>query len=356
MDEIINETNRFGQAKHGDLWADMTELDMWRIFGTVLLMGIIRKPTLHSYWTTSDLFSTPQFNRIIPRDLFKRQLGALHFVDNDLPQDSRPKLFKLGKVFDLIAERFSAVYHPGQHICIDESLVAWRGNLSMRQYIPSKRTRFGIKLFVLCDSANGYISRMRIYIGDEKDRAKAAGRSITENIVLTLIEGMTGLGHILFMDNYYNSPDLTVKLAASATHVCGTLRVDRKGVPKQLQKNSQGTKLKKGESTYFSNDKMLIGCWHDKKCINIISTLHSDFNMVDSGKRNRDGSTKLIPKPIPDYNKYMGGVDRSDQVMHYYDPARRAMKWYKKFFFHLLDVSTCTVNSRILFFVHLLWM
>lgn len=39
---------------------------------------------------------------------------------------------------------------PGQSVCIDKSLVRFRGRLVFRQYIRNKRHKFGIKLYKLC--------------------------------------------------------------------------------------------------------------------------------------------------------------------------------------------------------------
>ena len=38
----------------------------------------------------------------------------------------------------------------------------WRGRLSFRQYLPNK---FGMKLYILCDSTNGYMSLFDVYTG-----------------------------------------------------------------------------------------------------------------------------------------------------------------------------------------------
>ncbi|XP_067939831.1 piggyBac transposable element-derived protein 4-like [Watersipora subatra] len=54
----------------------------------------------------------------------------------------------------------------------NESLLAWKGRLSFRQYIPSKRSRFGIKLFALCDPVSGYVHKLSVYIGDEREQAE----------------------------------------------------------------------------------------------------------------------------------------------------------------------------------------
>ncbi|EFN71302.1 PiggyBac transposable element-derived protein 4, partial [Camponotus floridanus] len=47
--------------------------------------------------------------------------------------------------------------HSERNICIDESLLLWKERLSWKQYILSKRNRFGIKFFALCKNKTGYI-------------------------------------------------------------------------------------------------------------------------------------------------------------------------------------------------------
>ncbi|KAG0728873.1 PiggyBac transposable element-derived protein 4 [Chionoecetes opilio] len=48
-----------------------------------------------------------------------------------------------------------------------------------------------------------------------------------------------------------------------------------------------------------------------------------------------------------DYNINMRQVDKSDAMISSVECARRTMKWYKKMFFHLLDMTI--LNSHILY-------
>ena len=51
--------------------------------------------------------------------------------------------------------------------------------------------------------------------------------------------------------------------------------------------------------------------------------------------------------PISDiYTKYMGGVDRADQLRSYYYIERQSRKWYKYLFWFAFNVAAC--NSYIL--------
>lgn len=56
-----------------------------------------------------------------------------------------------------------------------------------------------------------------------------------------------------------------------------------------------------------------------------------------------------IPKPIAilDYTKHMGAVDRADHYCGSYALQRKSIKWWRKMFFWLIEVSI--VNSFILY-------
>lgn len=54
---------------------------------------------------------------------------------------------------------------------------------------------------------------------------------------------------------------------------------------------------------------------------------------------NQFGQQKNNPEEIVEYNNYMSGVDRSDQMVSYYISHRKTCKWYKRILFHLLDVT-----------------
>ncbi len=45
------------------------------------------------------------------------------------------------------------------------------------------------------------------------------------------------------------------------------------------------------------------------------------------------------PPCLPDYHKYMRGVDRADQLMAYYNVGRRSVKWWKRVFAYFIEAS-----------------
>ena len=76
-------------------------------------------------------------------------LSFLHLSDNRnyilRGQRGYNPLFKLGEVYDNILTRFKTVWYPGQHMCIDEGMIPFRGKVHVRVYAPDKPNKYGLK-------------------------------------------------------------------------------------------------------------------------------------------------------------------------------------------------------------------
>lgn len=118
-------------------------------------MGHVRKGKLKDYWSTSPILSTLIFSQTMTRNCYCQILRFLHFQDNEIPSDH--PLRKLKPVTDYFKTKFSNVIDPGQKLCLNERLVLWKGRVSFKQYLPLKRHRFDIKMFMLVDCETGVI-------------------------------------------------------------------------------------------------------------------------------------------------------------------------------------------------------
>jgi hypothetical protein len=68
---------------------------------------------------------------------------------------------------------------------------------------------------------------------------------------------------------------------------------------------------------------------------------------MESGNLSKKRKEVFKPDIVKDYNKHMGYVDLGDRMANSYTFCRKTLKWTKKLFFHLLDLSV--VNSYYLF-------
>ncbi|XP_012938512.1 piggyBac transposable element-derived protein 4, partial [Aplysia californica] len=247
------------------------------------------------------------------RDQFNLILSYFNLCNNvdNQPQDSPDynPLFKIRKFVDALNENFQRTFHPGKDIAIDEAMVAWRGNLSFFVYNPDKPDKFGIKVFQLCDGQTGYCSNLEFYTGKAAPSAKGATFDVAER----LIRPYLNCGRTLYVDNYYISPDLFTYLKEQRTLACGTMRINRKnGPPKTMI-----PKLKKTEkeAVALTNGVITLLQFFDKREVNVLTTAH-DNSVVDTGKVNRSTGDPIIKlHAVNEYNKLMGAVDRSDQMV-----------------------------------------
>ncbi|KAJ8967092.1 hypothetical protein NQ314_003104 [Rhamnusium bicolor] len=152
----------------------------------------------------------------------------------------------------MMNEMFEKFKKPNKYIAVDETMVPFRERVSFRQYIPCQWHKYGIKLFKVCDT-DAYTHRVEIYQG----KYITKGENLTK-LVLRLCEGYLNKERTIVTDNFYTGIELARELLDKNTHLIGTLRKYRKGLPKEVT----STKLKTGEivgrggSKLYSNFEM----------------------------------------------------------------------------------------------------
>ena len=79
-----------------------------------------------------------------------------------------------------------------------------------------------------------------------------------------------------------------------------------------------------------------------------MSSCHNPSHMTLVERKRVEGSIINVecPVSIVDYNKYMGGVDRGDQLRKYYHVHVKSRNSYKYIFWYLFEISV--LNSFIL--------
>ena len=132
-------------------------------------MGIDQLPSVDDYWSKDPcLHYSPTADRI-PRWRFRELSRYLHFVNNDnLAPRGDPAYDRLGKVrplIDHLGSKFASLYNPSKNLSVDEAMIKFQGRSSLKQYMPAKPIKHGIKVWVLEDGSNGYFSRFEGYTG-----------------------------------------------------------------------------------------------------------------------------------------------------------------------------------------------
>lgn len=159
---LVTETNRYAEqtaeTSNTNTWEPVSKEEILYFLAVVMLQGIVKKPSEEMYWSKREIINTPFFAKIFNYKSYKEIKKNFHINNNEEIDENHPcsKLYKIWPFLEYVNKKFSEVYVPKRDISIDESLMLYKGKLSWKQYIPTKRSRFGIKFYSLYESKSGY--------------------------------------------------------------------------------------------------------------------------------------------------------------------------------------------------------
>ncbi|CAD1480567.1 unnamed protein product, partial [Heterotrigona itama] len=268
-----------GASVRIDRWVPANKKEIKSLFGLIIWMGLIKYPCITLFnWSMDPIYYHPFPHKVMSRNRFQIFLRMLHFANNETA-DVTNRLWKIQPIIDELNENFKQYYHPTELICIDESMIPFRGRIIFRQYMKQKRHRCGIKIFKL-SCGLGYTYSFRVYSGKTFD----AMNTTPTNTVMNLCEDIFHKGHTLCTDN------------------CAIT---------------------------LSKDGITILKWREKRDVLLLSTKHSiEMETVRT-------NIKIVNKPkiVIDYNAGKKSIDLSDQMAAYNNPLQKSMKWYRKLSF-----------------------
>ena len=125
------------------------------------------------------------------------------------------------------------------------------------QYRPKKPHKWGLNVWTLADQ-HGYVYSWDLYTG--RTRGRGVENGLTYRAVTKLCRPIYDKGHHIFMDNYFSSPELFAELVRNQTGACGTLRLNRHGVPEELNTAKPAT----GEIVTARDNDLPFICWTDE--------------------------------------------------------------------------------------------
>ncbi|XP_033730112.1 piggyBac transposable element-derived protein 4-like [Pecten maximus] len=338
------ETENRGDPK----WPDTNSAEIKAFIGINVLMGIQYMPETDMYWSSDDYLGNIGVKNVMPCNRFQKLSQYFHVSDRENEpvrgHENYDKLYKVRETIDHVSKTFLDRYRHSCNISVDEAMVKYTGRLSFRQYMPAKPIKCGIKIWMRCDAETAYLSRFQIYLGKKEGGVE---HGLGYNVVTSLCDDIHYHNHHVYFDNYFTGVKLLEDLHDHGIYACGTCRSNRSGFPKEFKKPGKMNRgeykvLQKGESNLVAT------VWKDKKPVFNLSTLSDPEGEVRAARRV--GANVLdLPQPLTvySYNKYMGGVDRQDQLRMAYDVGRASKRWWRYIFWFL--VNCAIVNSFIVY-------
>ncbi|XP_021362256.1 piggyBac transposable element-derived protein 4-like [Mizuhopecten yessoensis] len=343
-DRMAEQTNIYAtqqiRVKADNSWLATTAREMKTFLGIIVFMSLLDLPNAKVYWSSDWMFQT-SLPPIMTRLRFEKLAQYFHLNDSSINppkgQAGHDKLHHVRPVLNTIQDTIAAQYTVHQNCAIDEAMIAYKGRLSFKQYMPAKPVKFGIKVWERADSTNGYVDQLQIYSGRAGNENGQREVGLAARVVTDLTRDIVGSRRHVYVDNFFSSPQLFANLLQDGIYACGT--------PSGISKYSV---KKKGDFAMLQSGNLVASVWFDNKPVTFLSTNADPTTLEEVRRKNKDGTDRvhLAPSVVKKYGENMNAVDRADQLRMQYTCARKSYKWWKYVFFFLVD--TALVNSFIL--------
>ncbi|XP_045071843.1 piggyBac transposable element-derived protein 3-like [Coregonus clupeaformis] len=285
-------------------WTDVDVEELHRFLGLLIYTSLVTLPSIQDYWKQSHILSVSLPAKVMPRDRFRSISWNIHLSDpeEDVINDQRKgtpqhdKLFRVKPLMDDIRTACQAHYHPKKELSVDERMVATKAKTGMTQYMKDKPNKWGIKLFVLAESNNGYTLNFNVYVGKAHTPSV---HGLSYDAVMDLIQpSHLGTGYHIYMDNFNTSPKLFLSLGSMKFGACGTYRSNRKGCPSGRE-NALTSKSKRGSVRWIREDRLVFVKWMDTREVSVCSTIHPAFSGETIKRKVKEGPGRWVAKTFP---------------------------------------------------------
>ncbi|XP_067253162.1 piggyBac transposable element-derived protein 4-like [Chanodichthys erythropterus] len=325
---LIEMTNLEGKRVFNKSWKNLDWIDLQAYFGLLILAGVYRShhEALGSLWNS--VSGRTIFRATMPMKTFAMMSRVFCFYKRGAGpgQEKRDKLAPVRDIWEKWVERLPFMYNPGPNVTVDECLVPFRGRCPFKQYMPSKPSKYGIKIWAACDSRSSYAWNMQIYTGKAADRKPEKNQGM--RVVLDMTSGLQG--HTITCDNFFTSYALGEELLRRKMSMIGTVRSNKPELPPALLSKKDRPRLS-SKFAFTETHTLVSYCPRKNKNVLLMSTFHRDATISSKDHKK--------PQIILDYNQTKGGVDTLDKVVATYTCQRMTRRWPMVIFFNMLDVS-----------------
>ena len=297
--------------------------------GLCIIRGVLKgkNEPIRSFW--SEDYGRSIFKNTMSRNAFQSILRYLRFDDKDSRRERRKndKFTAIRSLWESVMSNCQKCFSPYSGLTVDEQLFACRSRCPFTQYLPNKPGKFGVKFWLICCSQTNYILSSFPYVGKE-DRPEIG---LADHVVTRLVRPYFGMGLNVTMDNFFTSLRLARSLLEQKTTLVGTLRSNKREIPKEILMNKQDT-LYSSKFVFTEQENITLVSYKAKKnkTVFLLSSAHSSKQVSMSEKKK--------PEIVLDYNNDKGAVDTADEMLKAYSTKAATRRWPLAVFFNLIDI------------------
>jgi len=348
LDYIVYQSNLYAMQQDISSPLNLTRGELMIFLGINIIMTYIRYPRVRMYWSQDPGLRCSMVADSMSVNRFEKIRRNLHFADNDSHETQcTDKLWKIRPVLVSLQQSFQAAVDPEECQSVDEMMIPFTGQSSLKQYIRSKPKPWGYKVWVR-SGVSGYVYDFEFYQGANGERP-AAELGLCADVVMRLCDGLAGKGHKVYFDNLFTTIELMKALRTQQIYAVGTLRKNRMMGASESLPNDKNMKTRGSMAVATSDCNITVVKWNDNNFVHTAST-YAGIHPVGSVQRWDKSAKEKVevarPNAIEIYNKHMGGVDLTDFLISCYRHTLKHKRWYLRIFFHFLNIGI--TNSWII--------
>ncbi len=253
-----------------------------------------------------------------------------------------------------LQSKSAALWIPGNQLCIDEGRIVSKSKRNpFKTRNPDKPIRMGWTVDKIpdCGEHGGYsIFNHLVKVGKYTYIDTHKGKNY--KVVDQLTEGLKNKGKMIVLDRGYP----TVNLLNDSKSLWGTRIIATQGgktahIPKRHKEFlSRAKRFPRGLSQSLHHGDINITYWNDNNAVcfldNDISSAREEWQIHEI-RSGRETSTAYLPKVAAIYKDVNGWVDRTNQMLSYYNTECRSIRKQSLVFDNIIEMY-CLQNSYTL--------
>ena len=163
----------------------------------LLFLGVVPIKNVKLLWNKNSKYTyNENIANIMNHTRFKEINAVFDFLSTNDYENN--KVSNEPKIIQYLNMKFTQHMNAEKNISIDESILAFKGNIKNPSNNPLKAHKRGMKFYCLNNSETGYCLKLLI----------CSHKSSLENTIMSLLRDHFDHWHVLYVDNFYNSVEI----------------------------------------------------------------------------------------------------------------------------------------------------
>ncbi|XP_071850845.1 piggyBac transposable element-derived protein 2-like [Apostichopus japonicus] len=141
LEHIVSQSNLYATQSGVDLNTSLEEMKAF--LGLLIITGFHSLPSMFLYWSSDLNCHVEVVSKVMAVKRFRKLMRYIHLNNDNAKMPARDseqfdKLYKVRPIIVHFNKVFLELFKPSRFLSIDESMIAFKGRSSLKQYMPLK--------------------------------------------------------------------------------------------------------------------------------------------------------------------------------------------------------------------------